>query len=67
MDDFVKTEDRREEGLVIGLLVIWKRKMSFKFEVFSTRTRAMLDCGRLSNLGSSESGEFSVQLGKGDW
>jgi hypothetical protein len=28
--------------------------------VFSTRIRAMLDCGRLSNMGSSESGAKRV-------
>jgi hypothetical protein len=32
--------------------------ISFKCVVFSTRTRTMLDCRRLSNLGSTLSGVF---------
>jgi hypothetical protein len=45
-----KTEDKRKvRGMCDLLSVIGEEK----FQVFSTRTPAMLDWGRLSNLGSS--------------
>jgi hypothetical protein len=54
---------KKVRGMSDSLFVIGEEK----FQVFSTRTRAMLDCGRLSNLGSSESGVFSWGRVIGDW